>query len=490
MLQDLVKYYKNKNEQEALALSIDKPGAIFFTTDTNNIILNGKIFSIGPSRLFMGSQSDYEAAVSAGQIPYGTIVIIEETYLTFTALEDNCSIGFYNNPNSSITPTIEYSFDKNTWTVLTEDNITVPQNANMYCRGINPDGISGGYDDAGYNYFTGEGQFNVSGDIMSIINYETLPKTMVGTFYNLFGGEGASSRDNFVDIVDASGLILSATTLTSDCYANMFDSCTSMVYGPKIKAEILAPFCYYKMFYNCTSLTTAPELPATTLAKECYAYMFAYCTSLSAAPVLPATELVNSCYNYMFESCTSLTTPPELPATTLAVECYGGMFQNCTSLTTTPELPATTLADGCYWNMFDGCTALTATPNILPATTLANSCYQYMFRDCTSLTAAPVLPAATLTKYCYNNMFYHCTNLNYIKCLATDKSATNCTSNWVNGVSSTGTFVKHPNMTSWPTGSSSIPKGWTVEDADMSYVTFTAEEDGSSIGLERLSTIS
>ena len=417
MLQDLVKYCKNKNEQEALALSIDKPGTIFFTTNTNNIILNGKIFSIGPSRLFMGSQSDYEAAVSAGQIPYGTIVIIEETYLTFTALDDNCSIGFYNNPDATISPTIEYSFDKNTWTALTEDNITVPQNANMYCRGINPDGISGGYDDAGYNYFTGEGQFNVSGDIMSIINYETLPKTMVGTFYNLFGGEGASSRDNFVDIVDASGLILSATTLTSDCYANMFDSCTSMVYGPKIKAEILAPFCYYKMFYNCTQLTTAPELPARTMEKECYAYM----------------------------------------------------FYNCTSLTMAPELPATTLADSCYSYMFTGCTSLTNAPT-LPATTLASNCYSYMFTGCTSLTAAPALPAATLTKYCYNNMFYHCTNLNYIKCLATDKSATNCTSNWVNGVSSTGTFVKHPNMTSWPTGSSSIPKGWTVEDDDKTNI--------------------
>ena len=29
----------------------------------------------------------------------------------------------------------------------------------------------------------------------------------------------------------------------------------------------------------------------------------------------------------------------------------------------------------------------------------------------------------------------------------------------------TGTFVKHPNMTSLPTGSSGIPNGWTVQDA-------------------------
>lgn len=78
MLQNLVKHCKNKTEQEALTLSIDNPNTIFYTTDTNSIIISGKIFGIGPSRLFIGSRSDYDTAVSAGQIPYGTIVIIEE----------------------------------------------------------------------------------------------------------------------------------------------------------------------------------------------------------------------------------------------------------------------------------------------------------------------------------------------------------------------------------------------------------------------------
>ena len=62
-------------------------------------------------------------------------------------------------------------------------------------------------------------------------------------------------------------------------------------------------------------------------------------------------------------------------------------------------------------------------------------------------------------------MFYNCTRLNYIKCLATDISATNCTQGWVSGVASTGTFVKNPNMTSWTTGVDGIPSGWTVQDA-------------------------
>ena len=153
-----------------------------------------------------------------------------------------------------------------------------------------------------------------------------------------------------------------------------------------------------------------------------------------------------------------------LPATTLAKYCYNDMFSNCTSLTTAPALPATTLAGGCYSGMFNNCTSLTTAP-ALPATTLANYCYQYMFNGCTKLTTAPALPATTLTNSCYSYMFRNCTSLNYIKCLATDISATDCTKNWVSGVASTGTFVKNPDMASWPTGDNGIPEGWTVQNA-------------------------
>ena len=59
----------------------------------------------------------------------------------------------------------------------------------------------------------------------------------------------------------------------------------------------------------------------------------------------------------------------------------------------------------------------------------------------------------------------NCESLNYIKCLATDISATNCTNGWVSGVAATGTFVKASSMTSWTTGTSGIPTGWTVQNA-------------------------
>ena len=168
----------------------------------------------------------------------------------------------------------------------------------------------------------------------------------------------------------------------------------------------------------------------------------------------------------LFKDSTKLVSAENLilPANTLATGCYSGMFENCTSLTAAPELPANTLADFCYSGMFVGCTSLTAAPE-LPANSLADFCYSDMFVACTSLTTAPELPATTLADGCYQYMFYGCTNLNYIKCLATDISATNCTKNWVYNVASRGTFVKAPSMTSWTTGFDGIPASWAVQDA-------------------------
>ena len=222
-------------------------------------------------------------------------------------------------------------------------------------------------------------------------------------------------------------------------------------------------YAFYRLFYNCNKLINTKNLilPATILADSCYYGMFWGCTSLTTAPELIATTLAQSCYGSMFMNCTALTKAPELPATTLAYKCYNCMFQSCTALTKAPELPATTLVSECYYGMFQYCTALTKAPE-LPATTLANYCYQNMFRGCTALTTAPELHTTTLVNKCYLTMFQGCTALNYIKCLATDVSATDCTKNWVISVAATGTFVKADSMTSWSAGNYGIPNGWTV----------------------------
>ena len=342
--------------------------------------------------------------------------------------------------NTAYTTTIEYSLDSGeTWASITSNtgdsapSISVNAGDVVQFRGDNATYATG---TSRYNCFCGSTAiFEAKGNIMSLIystGFETATTlTDKYAFLNLFRGcAGLSSAEN---------LVLPATTLADNCYDYMF--------------------------YGCRSLTSAPELPATTLANYCYRHMFNGCTSLTQAPELPATTLATSCYSNMFNRCTSLTSAPELPAT-LSNFCYSSMFNGCTSLTQAPALLATTLTESCYQFMFGGCTSLTTAPE-LPATTLAKSCYSNMFVGCTSLTQAPELPATTLAQNCYFSMFRNCTNLNYIKCLATNISASDYTSKWVEGVASTGTFVKNPNMTGWTTGEDGIPTGWTIEDADV-----------------------
>ena len=385
-------------------------------------------------------------------------------YLTFNIL----SAGTINwtASDSSVTKTIEYKLNNNEWASITSNTgssaptITVNSGDKLQFRGNNAQ-YTNSY--SVYNSFSGStASFEVEGNVMSLIYGDDFKnKLAISSGYAL-----ASLFRGCTKLVSAKNLILPATTLAENCYDDMFNNCKSLTKVPKLPATTLASGCYNGMFVNCTSLTTAPELPATTLTYQCYNSMFYGCKSLTQAPVLPATTLVNNCYQSMFNGCTSLTTAPELPATTLANGCYYHMFYDCTSLTVVPALPATVLAEECYRGMFWNCTGLTTVPsNLLPATTLKSDCYRDMFYVCKNLTTAPELPATTLTVLCYDSMFYGCTKLNYIKCLATDISAIYCTSGWLSGVASTGTFVKASSMTSWTEGNSGIPTGWTVQDA-------------------------
>ena len=341
----------------------------------------------------------------------------KSAYLTFEALEGGTfTLTIPVNVNSTYMTSVSYSTDNGeTWTTTTVDNteqtITTPTiNAGdkVLWKGVGKQ-ITRDTSNNYFSYFSSTGNFNVSGNIMSLlygdefVNQVVFPSNSTYNFCYLFNNN---------KLISAQNLMLPATTLTSGCY--------------------------YFMFNGCTALTTAPELPATTLTNRCYQYMFKGCTSLATAPMLPATTLANYCYYYMFDGCTSLTTAPELPATTLASSCYNNMFNGCTALTTAPELPATTLAGSCYYQMF---------------------------WDCTSLTRAPELPATTLANDCYDGMFWNCKKLNYIKAMFTTEPSETYTRSWVNRVAATGTFVKNSAATWNVTGIHGIPTGWTVQTA-------------------------
>ena len=376
-------------------------------------------------------------------------------YFTIEALEDGLTASLSTN-------TCEYSLDGNTWKNLSAAVNTPAVNTGekIYFRG----------NLTSKSTFTISKKCNVKGNIMSLLHGDDF----VGQT-DLTGRHYAFNKlfYNCINIVDASNLILPATTLANYCCQGMFYGCTSLTTAPKVLPATTADStsCYDHMFYGCTSLTTAPELSATTLGFRCYYHMFDGCTSLTTAPELSATRLDYECCSYMFRGCTSLVEAPKLPATKLANYCYSQMFYGCTSLVEAPELPATILADHCYYHMFDGCTSLVEAPK-LPATKLVNECYSHMFYGCTSLTTAPKLPATTLVERCYESMFNGCRKLTNITMLATDENESNCLLNWTINVASMGTFIKHPdmNLDSLSTGNDGIPSGWTVKD----YYTITS----------------
>ena len=423
----------------------------------------------------------------------------EPDYFYIESLGDGNTISVVNQENASYetshTPTLEYSTDKNTWNTITfdmtsgEHTTELPVKLNtggkMYFRNDTRK-FSGSYRNS--ISFSSSVSSNVGGDIRTLSNYinvdnETKPQEYM--FVSLF-----NSNKN---IVDASNLRLSYTTLATNCYSSMFSGCSSLTTTPELPATTLADYCYSRMFSDCTSLTTAPtELPATNLAYSCYSNMFEDCSSLTTAPELPATTLGDSCYRSMFVRCTSLTTAPALPATTMKKTCYRDMFNGCKKLTTAPALPATTLADDCYNSMFVDCEKLTTTPE-LPATTLASSCYSSMFMSCNSLTTAPELPATTLAPYCYNWMFNGCRKLNSITVYAKDISATNCTKDWLYNVAYSGTF-NNMGFASFETGASGIPSGWIenippIESITVNPDTFTIEFNNETVTCNSTLTI-
>lgn len=125
-------------------------------------------------------------------------------------------------------------------------------------------------------------------------------------------------------------------------------------------------------------------------------------------------------------------------------------------------LPATVLSESCYNSMFNGCKNLTKAPK-LPATEMNEQCYYMMFRGCESIKESPVLPASKLTGRCYGYMFYGCKNLSKIKAYFKTKPSAQYTTDWVNGVSENGTFIKDKNASWDVNGKNGIPNGWTIE---------------------------
>ncbi|MBR4441367.1 MAG: T9SS type A sorting domain-containing protein [Bacteroidales bacterium] len=217
-----------------------------------------------------------------------------QDYLSFVSNQDGSTLKLSSQGSGSVN--VEYSFDKTNWSTLAYNQvIEMDEDMRIYLRGDNPSGFS--TSDKDYRYFVMTGSFHGSGSVMSLIDPDCQSKKIpcdwcfTRLFLSCTALEGAP--------------MLPATTLTNNCYNNMFSSSGIMVM-PELPAMTLKESCYWGMFYNCASLTIAKDLPATTLLPSCYRSMFKQCTSLENAPYLPAEEGAYDCYLDMFNGCTSL----------------------------------------------------------------------------------------------------------------------------------------------------------------------------------------
>lgn len=203
-----------------------------------------------------------------------------QDYLTFVMLEDGGGI-------EANVDGISFSKDGETWV---EEMTGLTANDKVFAKG-NVKKSS-----ATWSWFNvTNNRFFVEGNVMSIYDadgfrtrttFDSPEDNLAYLFKELYG------------LTSAKNLILPATTLTENCYYNMFN--------------------------NCASLTEAPELPATTLGDACYGSMFQYCSSLTTAPELPTTTLAEGCYWGMFESCTNLNYIKCLATDISASDCTSG----------------------------------------------------------------------------------------------------------------------------------------------------------------------
>lgn len=198
----------------------------------------------------------------------------------------------------------------------------------MYIYGFNPRGFT--KSDTTYIHFrfNGPSKFNISGNIMGLIDgfseVTTIPSLYC--FYRLFLGVGL--------IYDASALRLPAKIIKGAAYYEMFKNCNNMVAGPDIDGTDNSEWGGTTgMFYGCTSLVECPKFSFEKVGTIACREMFMNCYELINPPkILPATTLADSCYQSMFYSCHKLRFAPELPAKTLVASCYKFMFADCTEL--------------------------------------------------------------------------------------------------------------------------------------------------------------
>lgn len=157
-----------------------------------------------------------------------------------------------------------------------------------------------------------------------------------------------------------------------------------------------------------------------------------------------------------------------LPALTLYESSYNGMFRGATNLVYGPKiLPALDIPHDGYSSMFEGCTSLVEAPEILATTVSGNTALTRMFcmnrnsKVTAAMTKGPVLRITNPLSYTnvYQQLF--CGNGNLTEVTILVQAANLTFSNWLN-CTNTGGVIKTLSGTTFSSGVSGLPSGWTT----------------------------
>ena len=405
---------------------------------------------------------------------------------------------------SSSAPALEIykSNDGTSWTLFGTTaypgiTLTMQPNEIVYLR-CNNGQMASGWND--YNTINCSKDYEVAGNIMSLLYGE-----------NFTGEETTFNSKNYcfdclfygsTTLKKADRLIMPSTDTGAGGYYRMFSGCSGLETPPIMTTGIKSGYGgMQEMFYNCSSLIATPQFTANIKnhTNRNFSKLFYNCSSITLAncsltvdqyedpddtgilesvfqgcsKLEKAPQITIISYNQYaikkricakaFYGCTSLNDISDISMETgmYGYDCYQ-MFYNCSSLTEPLDMNYTKSGTYTFYQMYKGCTSLTSFNKTISVGS-SYDCYE-MFYRCTSLVTGPTLTCATLGSNAFNYMFYGCSSLSSLTCLATNISASGCTTNWLKNVSATGTFTKDPNMSSWPTGANGIPEGWTVVD--------------------------
>lgn len=326
--------------------------------------------------------------------------LYENQYLTTEALESG-TITF-TMPSAVITSKVtDVSYRKNGGAWITTNNsssevvITVNVDTDDVVEWKGNGTVYGGggiFEDC--SHWGGTSTFNVYGNLMSMLyNDDFRGKTT----YPTSTARATQHMFSYALVVDATNLVLPATTCYNQAYMCLFDYCTSLIYPPAVlPAPIIKSAMYYNMFRGCTSLTTMPTILAT---------------SIDTAGSLH--------YSGMFQGCSALqyNTEQTIGVGIARTQCCQSMFYGCSSMVNAPNVDCTSIASGVqqpFRSMFQNCTNLQTPPERFDVETADHNAFYATFVNCSSLLYAPIINirnVGTRTYYAFDEMFGNCTSL-------------------------------------------------------------------------------